>query len=144
MPAAKSATGIFWRALLLAPLLLTGCSDNPASSRFSQAVQMVIPETKIVDYRTLSCDVLWDLDDKETLENSLYWLRAMDCAERLGSTQARVLAKSLPVTAWSSAFKQGILVSSAEPTMAERRQVVERLNNYSQSVPGAVRPLIQL
>jgi hypothetical protein len=144
MPAAKSAMGIFWQALLLAPLLLTGCSDNPASSRFSQAVQMVIPETKIVDYRTLSCDVLWDLDDKETLENSLYWLRAMDCAERLGSTQARVLAKSLPVTAWSSAFKQGILVSSAEPTMAERRQVVERLNNYSQSVPGAVRPLIQL
>lgn len=97
---------------------------------------MVIPETKIVDYRTLSCDVLWDLDDKETLENSLYWLRAMDCAERLGSTQARVLAKSLPVTAWSSAFKQGILVSSAEPTMAERRQVVERSNNYSQSVLG--------
>ncbi|MFW5402325.1 two-component system QseEF-associated lipoprotein QseG [Yersinia sp. 1252 StPb PI] len=144
MPAGKSGTGIFWRALLLAPLLLTGCTDNPASSRFSQAVQLVIPETKIVDYRTLSCDVLWDLDDKETLENSLYWLRAMDCAERMGSTQARALAKSLPVVAWPSAFKQGILVSSAEPTMAERRQVVERLNSYSQSVPGAVRPLIQL
>ncbi|MGP2468543.1 two-component system QseEF-associated lipoprotein QseG [Yersinia sp. 2540 StPb PI] len=144
MPAGKSGTGIFWRALLLAPLLLTGCTDNPASSRFSQAVQLVIPETKIVDYRTLSCDVLWDLDDKETLENSLYWLRAMDCAERMGSTQARALAKSLPVVAWPSAFKQGILVSSAEPSMAERRQVVERLNSYSQSVPGAVRPLIQL
>lgn len=144
MLAGKSGTGIFWRALLLAPLLLTGCTDNPASSRFSQAVQLVIPETKIVDYRTLSCDVLWDLDDKETLENSLYWLRAMDCAERMGSTQARALAKSLPVVAWPSAFKQGILVSSAEPSMAERRQVVERLNSYSQSVPGAVRPLIQL
>ncbi|CNI36581.1 putative lipoprotein [Yersinia mollaretii] len=140
----SQATGIFWRALLLAPLLLTGCTDNPASSRFSQAVQMVIPETKIVDYRTLSCDVLWDLDDKETLENSLYWLRAMDCAERLGSTQARALAKTLPVATWSAAFKQGILISSAEPSMAERRQVVERLNSYSQTIPGAVRPLIQL
>ncbi|MDR7873901.1 two-component system QseEF-associated lipoprotein QseG [Yersinia mollaretii] len=140
----SQGTGIFWRALLLAPLLLTGCTDNPASSRFSQAVQMVIPETKIVDYRTLSCDVLWDLDDKETLENSLYWLRAMDCAERLGSTQARALAKTLPVATWSAAFKQGILISSAEPSMAERRQVVERLNSYSQTIPGAVRPLIQL
>lgn len=140
----SQGTGIFWRALLLAPLLLTGCTDNPASSRFSQAVQMVIPETKIVDYRTLSCDVLWDLGDKEMLENSLYWLRAMDCAERLGSTQARALAKTLPVATWSAAFKQGILISSAEPSMAERRQVVERLNSYSQTIPGAVRPLIQL
>ncbi|HEN3480805.1 TPA: two-component system QseEF-associated lipoprotein QseG [Yersinia enterocolitica] len=140
----RSGSGIFWPALLLAPLLLTGCTDNPTAGRFSQAVQMVIPETKIVDYRTLSCDVLWDLDDKETLENSLYWLRAMDCAERLGSTQARVLAKTLPVVTWSAAFKQGILVSSAEPSIAERRQVVERLNSYSQSFPGAVRPLIQL
>lgn len=66
----RSGSGIFWPALLLAPLLLTGCTDNPTAGRFSQAVQMVIPETKIVDYRTLSCDVLWDLDDKETLENS--------------------------------------------------------------------------
>ncbi|CQH51223.1 putative lipoprotein [Yersinia frederiksenii] len=144
MPAGRFGSGIFWRALLLAPLLLTGCTDNPASSRFSQAVQMVIPETKIVDYRTLPCDVLWDLEDKETLENSLYWLRAMDCAERLGSTQARALAKALPVTTWSTAFKQGILISSAEPSIAERRQVVERLNSFSQTIPGAVRPLIQL
>ncbi|WP_390897992.1 two-component system QseEF-associated lipoprotein QseG [Yersinia aleksiciae] len=144
VPADSLSTGIFWRALLLAPLLLTGCTDNPASSRFSQAVQMVIPETKIVDYRTLSCDVLWDLDDKETLENSLYWLRAMDCAERLGSIQARTLAKALPVVTWSAAFKQGILISSAEPSVAERRQVVERLNSYSPTFPAAVRPLIQL
>ena len=141
---AGSGSGIFWRALLLAPLLLTGCTDSPTAGRFSQAVQMVIPETKIVDYRTLSCDVLWDLDDKETLENSLYWLRAMDCADRLGSTQARVLAKTLPGVTWSAAFKQGILMSSAEPSIAERRQVVERLNSYSQNFPGAVRPLIQL
>ncbi|CNH59641.1 putative lipoprotein [Yersinia aldovae] len=140
----RSGSGIFWRALLLAPLLLTGCTDKPNGSRFSQAVQMVIPETKIVDYRTLSCDVLWGLDDKETLENSLYWLRAMDCAERLGSTQARALAKTLPVMTWSAAFKQGILVSSADPSLSERRQVVERLNSYSQSFPGAVRQLIQL
>ncbi len=140
----KSGSGIFWRALLLAPLLLTGCTDNPTVGRFSQAVQMVIPETKIIDYRTLPCDVLWSLDDKETLENSLYWLRAMDCAERLGSTQARALAASLPVVTWSATFKQGILVSSSEPSIAERRQVVERLNSYTQSFPGAVRPLIQL
>lgn len=144
MPAGGLGSSIFWRALLLAPLLLTGCTANPTAGRFSQAVQMVIPETKIVDYRTLSCDVLWDLDDKETLENSLYWLRAMDCAERLGSTQARALAKTLPVVTWSAAFKQGILLSSSEPSIAERRQVVERMNSYSQSFPGAVRPLIQL
>nr|WP_261374305.1 two-component system QseEF-associated lipoprotein QseG [Yersinia similis] len=139
-----SGRGIFWGALLLTPLLLTGCTDNRATSRFSQAVQLVIPETKIVDYRTLSCDVLWGLDDKETLENSLYWLRSMDCAERLGSPQARAMAKTLPVATWSSAFKQGILIGSAEPSMAERRQVVERLNSYSQTFPVSVRPLIQL
>ncbi len=133
-----------WGALLLIPLLLTGCNNKPNSSRFPQAVQTAIPETKIVDYRPLSCNILWDLDDKETLENALYWLRAMDCAESLSSTQARALTKKLPVVAWSSAFKQGILISSADPSISERRQVVERLNSYSQNFPEAVRALIQL
>ncbi len=41
-----SGRGIFWGALLLTPLLLTGCTDNRAANRFSQAVQLVIPETK--------------------------------------------------------------------------------------------------
>lgn len=136
--------GTFWGALFLAPLLLTGCIDHTANGRFSQAVQLVIPESKIVDYRTAQCGTLWDIAEKEVLENSLYWLRAMDCAERLSSAQARGLAKSVQTLSWSTAFKQGILIGSADPSMAERRQIVERLNSYSQTFPGSLRPLIQL
>lgn len=134
----------FLGTLLLAPLLLSGCIDRSANGRFSHAVQLVIPESKIVDYRTAQCDTLWDIEDKEVLENSLYWLRAMDCAERLSTAQSRALAKSMQTLSWSTAFKQGILIGSADPSMAERRQIVERLNSYSQTFPGSLRPLIQL
>lgn len=72
----------------------------------------------MIDYRTAACDTLWQLDDKDALDNALYWLRAMDCADRIGSTQARALAKTVPGDSWSGVFKQSILLGSAQPTSA--------------------------
>lgn len=129
--------------LLLAPLLLMGCADRVVSS--SVALQQeIIPETKVVDYRVVPCDALWHLDDKEVLENSLYWLRAMDCSERVGSADGRALAKTLPASNWYNIFKQSILLGNAEPTPAERRQMVDRLNSYRLEFPNSLRPLLQL
>ncbi|MFC0225029.1 two-component system QseEF-associated lipoprotein QseG [Serratia aquatilis] len=129
--------------LLLAPLLLMGCTDRVVSSSLSQQ-QETIPETKVLDYRVVACDALWQLDDKEVLENSLYWLRAMDCSERVGTADARALAKTLPTGNWYNIFKQSILLGNAEPTLAERRQMVDRLNSYRLEFPNSLRPLLQL
>ncbi len=130
--------------ILFAPFLLIGCVDRAVSSGPAQQQQEAIPDTKVVDYRIAPCDTLWQLDEKEALENSLFWLRAMDCADRIGSTQARALAKTLPGNNWQNVFKQSILLGSAEPSSSERRQIIDRLNSYRLEFPNSLRPLLQL
>jgi hypothetical protein len=130
--------------MLFAPLLLLGCVDRTISKDVAQRQQEPLPEIKVVDYRIAPCESLWPLDEKEVLENSLYWLRVMDCAERTAAAQARELAKTLPSDNWQSLFKQSILLANAKPTFAERRQMVERLNSHSLEFPNSLRPLLQL
>lgn len=134
----------FLGTILFAPFLLMGCTDRAVSSGLAQQQQEAIPDSKVLDYRIAPCDTLWQLDEKEALENSLYWLRAMDCADRIGSMQARALAKTLPGSNWYSIFKQSILLGSAGPTSAERRQMIDRLNSYRIEFPNSLRPLLQL
>ena len=74
-------------AVFFMPLLLAGCVDRAVSGGLNPQQQEAIPDTKVIDYRTAACDTLWQLDDKDALDNALYWLRAMDCADRIGSTQ---------------------------------------------------------
>lgn len=134
----------FLGTILFAPLLLVGCADRTVSSSLAQQLQEAIPDSKVVDYRIAPCDTLLQLDDKEALENSLYWLRVMDCADRIGATQARSLAGTVTGSNWYSMFKQSILLGSAEPTSAERRQIINRLNSYHLQFPNSLRPLLQL
>lgn len=134
----------FLGTILFAPFLLVGCTDRAVSSDLAQQQQEAIPDTKVVDYRIAPCDTLWQINEKEALENSLYWLRAMDCADRIGSTQARALSKTLLESNWHSIFKQSILLGSAEPSSAERRQMIDRLNSYRLEFPNSLRPLLQL
>ncbi|POP21769.1 two-component system QseEF-associated lipoprotein QseG [Serratia marcescens] len=131
-------------AVFFMPLLLAGCVDRAVSGGLSAQQQEAIPDTKVIDYRTAACDTLWQLDDKDAMDNALYWLRAMDCADRIGSTQARALAKTVPGDSWSGVFKQSILLGSAQPTSGERRQMLDRINSYRMEFPGSLRPLTQL
>lgn len=131
-------------AVFFMPLLLAGCVDRAVSGGLNPQQQEAIPDTKVIDYRTAACDTLWQLDDKDALDNALYWLRAMDCADRIGSTCARALAKTVPGDSWSGVFKQSILLGSAQPTSGERRQIIDRINSYRMEFPGSLRPLTQL
>jgi len=136
-----------WRARLAAlagmPLLLVGCMQGGGQGATLSAPEK-IPDKQVIDFRVASCDTLWDLEGKEYTENPLYWLRAMDCADRLGAAQARMLGKSMVVTSWESAFRQGILLSSAAPTPVERRLLLGKVNTYRAQMPGSLRPLVQL
>lgn len=134
----------FLGSLFLVPVLLTGCIPHSASNTVVQQQEEVIVLPKAVDFRTASCDTLLQIDEKEFLANSLYWLRALDCVERFGSSQARSLAKILPSNNWSNTVKQVMLLASAEPTIVERRQLIARLDSYHLEFPDSVRPLLQL
>jgi len=131
--------------LLGAPLVLAGCVTHTADNRYYQQVSdQIVPESKVTDFRIAPCETLWALDDSDTMTNSLYWLRAMDCAERMNDAQARYQAQQIPASSWDQVFKQSILLSGADPDQQQRRALLAKVSQYRGEMPGSIRPLVQL
>ncbi|WP_431296339.1 two-component system QseEF-associated lipoprotein QseG [Rahnella sp. PAMC 25559] len=131
--------------LLGAPLVLMGCVPHTADNHYYQQVSdQIVPESKVTDFRIAPCETLWALDDDDALTNSLYWLRAMDCADRMNDAQARFQAQQIPATRWDQVFKQSILLSGADPDQSQRRALLNKVSQYRGQMPGSIRPLVQL
>lgn len=128
----------------LTTLLLSGCTTSPATSSLPSGHQVAEPEVRVADYLATRCSDLWTIENSAALSNPLYWMRAIDCAERLSPAEARAEAHRWPVESWSRAFKQGVLMSNGNVTPVERRRYVETLDRYSSDFPQSVRPLLQL
>lgn len=128
----------------LTTLLLSGCTTSPATSSLSSGHQVAEPEVRIADDLATRCSDLWPIEKSAALDNTLYWMRAIDCAERLSPAEARAEAHRWPAENWSRALKQGVLMSNGNVTPVERRRYVETLDRYSSDFPQSVRPLIQL
>ena len=93
--------------------------DTPAEEK--------IPVYQLADYLSTECSDIWALQGKSTETNPLYWLRAMDCADRLMPAQSRHQARQYDDGSWQNTFKQGILLADAKITPYERRQLVARI-----------------
>jgi len=132
----------FFTALL--SLSLSGCSASPAASSAHRDAVVAEPEVRLPDYLATDCASVWRNESATATGNPLYWLRAIDCAERLSPAEARAEAHRWPVEGWARAFKNGILMANGNVTPLERRDYVDALDAYSSRFPGAVRPLIQL
>ncbi|NHB98030.1 two-component system QseEF-associated lipoprotein QseG [Photorhabdus stackebrandtii] len=130
--------------LIFAPFLLTGCAKAPVNHDLTTVAQMVIPEQRVTDYRVVDCDLMWDIETPQSVENAFYWLRLIDCSDLLTSAKARNIAKHIIPVTWDQAFRQSILLNSAGPTLAERRKMVENLNKYRLKFPEPLRPLLKL
>lgn len=59
----------------------------------------------------------------------------MDCADRLDPATARKQASQIQIENWSDAFQHSILMGAAEPTIAERRKMVDSMNTFSLNFP---------
>ncbi len=73
-----------------------------------------IPVYQLADYLSTECSDIWALQGKSTETNPLYWLRAMDCADRLMPAQSRQQARQYNDGSWQNTFKQGILLADAQ------------------------------
>ncbi|KLU16057.1 MULTISPECIES: two-component system QseEF-associated lipoprotein QseG [Xenorhabdus] len=133
--------------LLFVPYLLAGCVKTSGSDNLTTLAQSILPEQSVTDYRLKDCDSIWDIAKPAAMENGLYWLRFIDCTDRLSSAEARETAKrftSETPTDWHQVLKQSILMGRATSVLAERRKTVENFNRYSTQFPIALRPLLQL
>ncbi|MFS7306630.1 two-component system QseEF-associated lipoprotein QseG [Rahnella inusitata] len=126
-------------------LVLAGCVQHTADNSYYQQVSSnVVPESKVTDFRIAPCVTLWALDDDDALTNSLYWLRAMDCADRMSDAQARFQAQQIPAASWDQIFKQSILLSGADPDLTQRRALLNKVSQNRGQMPSSIRPLVQL
>ena len=130
-------------AVALLSGLLAGCTI-PSRSGGDAVHAGSPPDSTLVDYQQVGCEPVWSFNDAAAMHNPLYWLRAMDCAQRLSPADARAEARRWPADNWQSTFKQAVLLNNGNVTPVERRQYLNRLDGYATDYPAAVRPLLQL
>lgn len=68
---------------------LVGCVPNAVNHIIGDPSQEKIPPNQLADYLATDCTDIWSLSGQSTETNPLYWLRAMDCADRMMPVQAR-------------------------------------------------------
>lgn len=125
--------------------MLSGCASSPVTTTAQPASgSVVVPEVRLVDYLTMRCVDIWRIENSAAMTNPLYWMRSIDCAERLSPAEARAEAHRWPVDSWSRAFKQGVLMANGNVTPLERRDYINVLDGYSEQFPPNMRALIQL
>ncbi|MFP9230287.1 two-component system QseEF-associated lipoprotein QseG [Pectobacterium cacticida] len=128
--------------LVSSPFILAACHSHAQYGTTLSGTGAAAPQEQVADFRIAPCDHLWQIDDSESMNNALYWLRAMACAGRLTPFHAREQARQVAGNGWEHVFKQGILLDNAGITQAERHQVLEQINVYRQAFPAALRPLV--
>lgn len=137
----------FSRQIILAGipcLALLGCAPHAVKDDAGETPEDKIPTWQLADYLSVECTDIWELQGQSTETNPLYWLRAIDCADRLLPVQSRNEARTLSDNSWQSTFKRGILLANAKITPLERRDNLSRIDALSSRIPAQVRPLYQL
>jgi hypothetical protein len=125
-------------------LLLAGCTPDAPLKPVNKVQQEKLPQHQLADFLSTPCDNVWSLTGQAVESNPLYWLRGMDCAERLSPVMARAEARRWPDDTWQSTFKRGILLANAKITPLERRAFTTRMDTLSPQLPMQVRTLFQV
>ncbi len=129
--------------LLLGSGLLVGCGSQPTRPELGGSSSLV-QHTAAPEQFVAECRELWHTGDQAALADARYWLRAMQCAERITPTQARFLAAEQDSETWYEAFRQSILLNSAGISVIERRESYQHLLGFRSQFPAAVYPLFKM
>ncbi|MGX5100778.1 two-component system QseEF-associated lipoprotein QseG [Enterobacter cloacae] len=132
------------RFLSLPCLVLVGCVSHVPQSAISDKQEDKWPDNQLADFLSTRCDDIWNLSGHDVENNPLFWLRGIDCAQRLAPVDARSKAALLDDDTWQDAFKRGILLADAKITPVERRANLTRLDTFVVNLPVQVRPVYQL
>ncbi|WP_313774064.1 two-component system QseEF-associated lipoprotein QseG [Enterobacter huaxiensis] len=130
--------------LSLPGILLAGCVSHPPQSAISDKQEDKWPENQLADFLSTRCEDIWHLSGHDVESNPLFWLRGIDCAQRLAPVEARAQAAMLADNTWQDAFKRGIVLADAKITPVERRANITRLDTFVMNIPTQVRPVYQL
>lgn len=125
-------------------LLLAGCASHAPKSAISDKQDDKYPEHQLADFLSTDCNNIWQLSGHDVESNPLFWLRGMDCADRISPAAARAQAHLWADDTWQDTFKRGILLANAKINPLERRTNTTRMDALSPQIPAQIRPLYQL
>jgi len=129
---------------LFCSLLLAGCGSQTVRPYLGGSTSPLVQHTATPGQYVAECRELWHISDQATLADARYWLRAMQCAERITPTQARFKAAEQDGETWYEAFRQSILLNSASISVIERRESYQHLLGFRSQFPAAVHPLFRM
>ena len=70
-------------------LFLAGCVSHAPQSAISGKQEDKWPDNQLADFLSTRCDDIWNLSGHDVENNPLFWLRGIDCAQRLAPVDAR-------------------------------------------------------
>jgi hypothetical protein len=129
--------------LLMLPSLLTGCVGN-ADSRHSSTPLSMVRQNAAPGRNAAECGQIWQTRGEGDLQDATYWLRAMECAERMTPSQARLEAENQGGDTWDDAFRESLLLNAANMSVTERRQTYQRLLSFRSQFPPSVYPIFKM
>lgn len=130
--------------LLVMPWLISGCTSYSVSRHSASASLPPVHQSAPQDRFAAQCGQFWQKNSVNDINDVNYWLRAMQCAERMTPSQARLDAADQDGDTWDDAFRESILLNSANITVAERRQAYQRLLEFRSQFPAPVYPLFKM
>ncbi|KGA60587.1 MULTISPECIES: two-component system QseEF-associated lipoprotein QseG [Proteus] len=143
-PASTRKIALNWKQYVLfimLPLVLSGCTPKSLTASLEPEPEVPVVKQQTIDYRWAECKTLSAFYD-EGINNALYWLRTIECTNRLMTTEAQRQANSVVVTGWDDAFYKSILLERAGMTVADRRTQLVLLESYKLQFPSSMRVLL--
>ncbi|QHP78431.1 two-component system QseEF-associated lipoprotein QseG [Proteus vulgaris] len=143
-PASIRKIALNWKQcflFIMFPLVLSGCTPKSLTEAQEPEPEIPVVKQKTIDYRWAECKTLSSFYD-EGINNALYWLRAIECTNRIMTTEAQRQANSIVVTGWDDAFYKSILLERAGVTIADRRTQLVLLESYKLQFPSSMRVLL--
>ncbi|NBN75029.1 two-component system QseEF-associated lipoprotein QseG [Proteus sp. G2615] len=143
-PASTRKIALNWKQYVLfimLPLVLSGCTPKSLTASLEPEPEVPVVKQQTIDYRWAECKTLSAFYD-EGINNALYWLRTIECTNRLMTTEAQRQANSVVVMGWDDAFYKSILLERAGMTVADRRTQLVLLESYKLQFPSSMRVLL--
>lgn len=93
-----------WLLSGIACLTLAGCSAGFSPHTAEGTAAPGQAQHQVADFVAVDCADIWAHSSDASDKNPLYWLRGIDCADRLAPAQARAEAKRHTDDSWQDAF----------------------------------------
>lgn len=99
---------------------------------------------KVKDYQSEDCQLIFQNKEPLRITNISYWIRMMECSENNSTASNRSQAKVFNTGLWPDTFAWIVLISNGNPSLNERKKILNQLQIHDVNIPNNMRSLVNL